>query len=308
MLDLNSYITTDRIVHDIQAKTKEEVIRILIEKMYKDPSMAKYPVSANEAYEEVISRETLQTTGVGNGLAFPHARIDGWEGFSIIVGVCANDIDFKSLDKKPVKFVFLMISSPEEPYIILQAMSAIVRMLADMGFEQTVIKNNKDIERVLERLLKKEIKTIGHIMARDIAIPVTDFVTLDMSVEEVSKKMHLDTVDLLPVVRDKNKFCGQISCNDIFKYSLPDFFKQLNTISFVRHMDPFEKYFKEKKNLKVSDVYERDAKPVRSDNTLLEIIFEMSVKGKEKLFMVDEDGVLTGVIDGFCVIDKIFFF
>lgn len=308
MLDLNSYITSDRIVHDIEAKTKEEVIRTLIKKMYKDPSMAKCHVSPNEAYEKVISRETLQTTGVGNGLAFPHARIDGWEGFSVIVGVCANDIDFKSLDKKPVRFVFLMISSPEEPYIILQAMSAIVRMLTDMGFEQTVIKNNKDIERVLERLLKKEIKTIGHIMARDIAIPVVDFVTLDMSVEEVSKKMHRDTVDILPVVKDNNKFCGEISCNDIFRYSMPDFFKQLNTISFVRHMDPFEKYFREKKNLRVSNVYRPDVKPIKSDNTLLEIIFEMAVKGRGKLFMVDQNNVLTGVIDGFCVIDKIFFF
>ena len=89
------------------------------------------------------------------------------------------------------------------------------------------------------------------------------------------------------------------------QYGMPDFFKQLNTISFVRHIDPFEKYFKIKRDLKVRDVFADDSKPIQKDSTLIEVIFEMTVKNKSKLFMVDEDGTLAGVIDRFCIIDKI---
>jgi predicted transcriptional regulator len=58
----------------------------------------------------------------------------------------------------------------------------------------------------------------------------------------------------------------------------------------------------------VKDVFVEDSKPIHKDSTLLEVIFEMTVKNKSKLFMVEEDGTLAGVIDRFCIIDKILFF
>ncbi len=120
--------------------------------------------------------------------------------------------------------------------------------------------------------------------------------------------MHLDRRSILPVVNENNRFYGEISCYDIFAFGMPDFFRQLQTISFVRHIDPFEKYFNIKKGLSVKDLDLKEGKGIKKDSTLLEIVFEMTVKKKSKLFIVEDDGTLSGVIDRFCIIDKILFF
>jgi CBS domain-containing protein len=101
--------------------------------------------------------------------------------------------------------------------------------------------------------------------------------------------------------------CGEISCLNIFTYSIPDFFSRLQTVSFVRHLDPFEKYFRLKKGLKVKDLYVPSTRTIAENTTLMEIIFEMTTNNKSRLYVVDESG-LVGVVDRFTVIDRILFF
>ena len=308
MIDISKYLNSESIIPDLKARTKEEAIRALVDRVYEDKSAQGRSLSREETYKEVLKRENLQTTGIGNGLAFPHARIEGWGDFAVAIARSEEGIDFTSIDAKPAKFIFLLISSPNEPYIILQTMSAIIRFLSDMGHGENILESPVKIQEVLQRFFEKDIEATENILARDIARPVMNYVSLETSIEEVTRTMHLQRRDILPVVDDNNKFCGEISCCEIFKYGMPDFFKQLNTISFVRHIDPFEKYFKIKRDLKVRDVFTEGSKPMQKDSTLIEIIFEMTVKNKSKLFMVEEDGTLAGIIDRFCIIDKILFF
>lgn len=308
MIDISKYLNSESIIPDLKAKTKEEAIRALVDRVFEDESAQGRSLNREETYKEVIKRENLQTTGIGNGLAFPHARIEGWGDFAVAIARSEEGIDFTSIDAKPAKFIFLLISSPNEPYIILQTMSAIIRFLSDMGHGENILESPVKIQEVLQRFFEKDIEATENILARDIARPVMNYVSLETSIEEVTRTMHLQRRDILPVVDDNNKFCGEISCCEIFKYGMPDFFKQLNTISFVRHIDPFEKYFKIKRDLKVRDVFTEGSKPMQKDSTLIEIIFEMTVKNKSKLFMVEEDGTLAGIIDRFCIIDKILFF
>ncbi len=308
MIDISRYLNSDSIIPDLKAGTKEEAIQTLVDKIFRGKLVRDYPLDRGEVCEAVLGRENLQTTGIGNGLAFPHARIEGWGSFAMAMGVSKSGIDFTSLDGKPARFIFLMISSPDEPYIILKTMSGIIHFLSDMGHGEDILESPVKIQEVLKRFLKKDIKTTEQILARDIARPVVNCVTLDTSIEEVTRTMHLRRRDILPVVDENRKFCGEISCLEIFEYGMPNFFKQLNTISFVRHIDPFEKYFRIKRDLKVKDIFIRESKAIQKDSTLLEVIFEMTVKKRSKLFMVEEDGTLAGIIDRFCIIDKILFF
>ena len=120
--------------------------------------------------------------------------------------------------------------------------------------------------------------------------------------------MHLHHLDVLPVLDDENKFYGVICCLDIFAYGIPDFFNQLHTVSFVRHIDPFEKYYRIRKGLKVKDLIKRDlSSAISKKDTLLEIIFQMTVKQHSHLYILDE-GCLAGEIDRFSIVDKILFY
>lgn len=308
MIDITKYLNTDLIIHDLGKRTRDEAIEALVAKIFQDKKTPEGSIGADSALKAVMERENQQTTGIGNGLAFPHARIEGWQDFSIAMGISREGIEFDSLDKMPVNYVFLLISSHEEPYIILQTMSTLIRFLVEDGYNKKILDEGFSPDAILDIFKKCGIREEKQILAGDLIRPLMGYVAPNTSVEEAARKMHLDHFDILPVIDNDGKYCGEVSCLDIFKYGMPDFFNNLNTISFVRHIDPFEKYFRIKGDLKVKDIYTEGTSTIPKDATLLEIIFEMTVKNKSKLFVLEEEGKLLGVIDRFCIIDKILFF
>ncbi len=308
IIDISQYVKDDHIIPDLKAGTKEEVIRQLIEKIYERPEMASHPVSPLAALSTVMDREKAQPTGIGNGLAFPHARIEGWGELRVVLGISREGVDFQSPDQSPAKIVCLLISDAQEPYLVLQAMSAIIRFLNSKGIVDNLLCEGCSAQKVVDQFRKSDVNAVNQILAKDLARPVKHIVTLDTSIKDATRTMHLHHIDILPVVDEQRRFCGELSCLEVFQYGMPDFFKQLNTISFVRHIDPFEKYFHLHKNLKVRDLYMKDVDVLYEDKTLVEIIFEMTVKKRSRLFVVEDDRTLIGAIDRFTIIDKILFF
>ncbi|MDP8258111.1 MAG: PTS sugar transporter subunit IIA [Candidatus Aadella gelida] len=308
MIDINRYLDSDKILADIGACNKEEAIKALVGAVFRDSKTADFPINEEHAVKAVMERENLQSTGVGNRVSFPHARIGGWKGFSLAIGISRDGIDFSSIDGSPVNIVVLMISSQEEPYIILQSMATISRIVMETGLVDSILTGRYSPKQIKEKFEQVNINSTEQILAADVARPVMNHVTLDTSIEEATRKMHLNKLDILAVLDEKNKYCGEISCLDIFDCGIPNFFKSLNTVSFVRHIDPFEKYFKIKGDLTVRDLYKKGEFFIHNDATLMEIIFEMTVKKKSKLFVVEKNMELVGAIDRFCIIDKVLFF
>ena len=308
MEQLSKYIDSELIMTNLEVVSKEEAIKVLSDKIFEVHPEWSNGINTDTIYESVVARENISTTGIGKGMAFPHIRIDDWGKFVVAIGIVRKGVDFKSVDDIPVKFICLMISSTEEPYIILQTMASIIRFFNQGQDINSFLKENKSSSQIVSELLKSDVSSSNVIIARDMARPVKHFVDLDMTIEELTRSMHLNKRDVLPVVDECHVFKGEISCLEIFEYGLPDFFKQLVTISFVRHIDPFEKYFRIKRNLKVKDFFLKDTKPIKEDTTLVEIIFEMTVRKRSQLFIVDEAGKLIGLIDRFSIIDKILFF
>jgi len=60
-------------------------------------------------YAQIVHRESLENTGIGNRLAIPHARTDSVTQFISVIGICDESIDYQSLDNKPVKYIMLSL-------------------------------------------------------------------------------------------------------------------------------------------------------------------------------------------------------
>ena len=307
MIDMTALLQPELILTDLKAGPREGVIRLLVRRLYEVRPGSFGEISVDEAVGALLAREELQSTGVGNGLAFPHARIPGWHEFAMAVGISRKGIDFHGADGKPARWICLMISSDREPYIILQTMAAFSRYIHTHPPAAEGLPGPSPQQMILD-FRKLNIRTSNAITARDIMRPVKVSVKLSTPVEQVAHIMHLNHTDDLPVVDGDNRFFGVIGCSDIFAYGIPDFFRQLHTVSFVRHIDPFEKYFKIRKTLTVGDLITKDlSSAISGDDTLLEIVFQLTVKNKPRLFILNE-GMLAGEIDRFSIVDKILFF
>jgi predicted transcriptional regulator len=85
---------------------------------------------------------------------------------------------------------------------------------------------------------------------------------------------------------------------------MPDFFGQLKTVSFISEFDPFERYFKAEAEATAEDVMSRDFAAMPETATLLEIVFELAVRRRPKVYVV-RDGKRVGIIDRIRVLDRV---
>ena len=133
---ISDHLTRDRIALDLGAGPKTEVLGRLVSMLaaslgISDPE----PILA-----EVLRRESIMSTGIGDGIAIPHAAADGIGGPAIAIGVAPGGIDFESVDQKPVHVIFLLIGSRDTPGLQLKALARIARLTREPGFIAGLLK------------------------------------------------------------------------------------------------------------------------------------------------------------------------
>lgn len=136
------------IILDIDAKTKIDVIR----------TMATIALKANKIssldgfIEDVLERETEYSTGIGDGIAIPHAKSKNAKEAVIVFGKLKEKVDWDSMDGIPVEAVFLF-GVPEENAnnLHLKLLSQLSRKLMDEDFVK-LLKASKSENEIFEAL------------------------------------------------------------------------------------------------------------------------------------------------------------
>ena len=102
-----------------------------------------YGVSHSKAVEALQEREALGPTGVGNGVALPHARMDGLD--SVVGALILMDtaIDFDAVDRQPVDVAFALFAPHDAGVEHLKALALVSRSLRDKSL-CTKLRANSD--------------------------------------------------------------------------------------------------------------------------------------------------------------------
>jgi nitrogen PTS system EIIA component len=124
-MKLSEIMVTDAIVPELQAKTREDAVRELVKALATAGAIPKK--SIEEIAKAIMAREAQATTGIGKGVALPHAKLKGVKKPIGTIGRSSEGIEFASLDAKPVYSIILLLSSPENPDEHLQAMETIFK-------------------------------------------------------------------------------------------------------------------------------------------------------------------------------------
>ena len=126
---------------DIAKILKPEAVRVLAGMTSKkrlfqdlgDMAASVYGLSPAVAVDGLLERESLGPTGVGHGIALPHARLEGLEQ---IVGVFVRlekPMDFDSVDRQPVDLIFTLFAPKDSGVEHLKALALISRTMRDPG-------------------------------------------------------------------------------------------------------------------------------------------------------------------------------
>ena len=90
---------------------------------------SKLGINSRTLLENLIKREKLGSTAVGNGIAIPHANVATIDRPFVFVSTLANGLDFNSTDDLPVDIIFLLIAPDNSGSEHLQALALISRLL-----------------------------------------------------------------------------------------------------------------------------------------------------------------------------------
>ena len=124
---IHDLISPDRISLSISASSKKR----LLEKISKLLGEVIPGLDDREAFQSLIDRERLGSTGVGSGVALPHGRLGGLDqaiGACVILG---EEMDFDAIDGKPVKIVFVLLVPEEATEEHLQLLAKLARIFGE---------------------------------------------------------------------------------------------------------------------------------------------------------------------------------
>ncbi len=132
-MQLADYLDRELILPDLQTDSKPEVLRELL-----SPLREKAPhLDLDKAHEILLEREKLGSTGIGNGVAIPHGKVDEMEDIVLIVGRSSKGVDFGAQDGEPCTVFFLVLAPENIAGTHLRLLAQISRLLKDPAFRSS---------------------------------------------------------------------------------------------------------------------------------------------------------------------------
>lgn len=92
-----------------------------------------YGLNAAAATERLQEREILGPTGVGHGIALPHARLDDIDHIVAVFLRMEKPLDYDSVDRQPVDLVFGLFAPKDSGVEHLKALALVSRTMRDAG-------------------------------------------------------------------------------------------------------------------------------------------------------------------------------
>ena len=129
VLKVSGFITKDFII-DIQADNKKDALNELLDVICKSPKITDPKIFR----KEIFKRERLMSTGIGYGIAIPHARHKTVNDFVIALGRKREGLEYASIDDKPVKLIFMIGASDQQDKDYIKLLSRIVLRLKNQEF------------------------------------------------------------------------------------------------------------------------------------------------------------------------------
>ncbi|MFT7485120.1 MAG: mannitol/fructose-specific phosphotransferase system IIA component (Ntr-type) [Candidatus Paceibacteria bacterium] len=108
---------------------KWDALGRLVEHLVKNERIL--PEAESEIRDAVLARERSMSTGMENGIAIPHAAVDGLEKLAVALGVVGSEdaLNFESIDGRPARLVVLLVIPKNQKLVHIRTLADVARVL-----------------------------------------------------------------------------------------------------------------------------------------------------------------------------------
>lgn len=141
-IELADLLTVERVESGCQLSSKKR----LMEKITSLLIQGRAQLDRKTVLQTLIERERLGSTGIGNGVALPHGRINGLDDVIGAVVVLASPLDYDAVDNAPVNLAFGLLVPAQANEQHLKILAHLARMFSDQVFRGQVFSANDNQE------------------------------------------------------------------------------------------------------------------------------------------------------------------
>ncbi len=123
-MKIQQIVEADDVHLELEANELVQALEVVAERMA--PNLG---LDSSTVVHELLEREKLGSTSVGDGFAIPHCKINGLDRIAVALARFSSPFEFSAADGQLVRFFFVVLSPPDQPASHLQVLSQIARVL-----------------------------------------------------------------------------------------------------------------------------------------------------------------------------------
>ena len=150
-LRISDFLKPESIIMGIRSKEKIAAIKELVSHMVAN----KFVSDGEKFFNALAKRENLESTGIGDGIAIPHARTDAVGDLILAFATAPEGVDFSSIDGKPSYLIFLIASPENKKTEYIMALAKLSRLLRKPPVREQ-LRNARDPNEILNIIKKNE--------------------------------------------------------------------------------------------------------------------------------------------------------
>lgn len=150
-MNLSEALDVERISTTLKSAAKVDVLKELVDLAAKSGKVRE----RDQVLREILSREGIRSTGIGNGVAVPHVESDAVEGVVVALGISRQGIDFDAPDERPVRVYALIVAQKGQEGDYMSLLGRVARLFRNPAFRWQIEEASSPSE-VLELIQERE--------------------------------------------------------------------------------------------------------------------------------------------------------
>ena len=279
--------------------SRDEVIRTLIAGVI---NRNKLP-GCDGLADEVLAREQVSSTVLMDGLAVPHARVEGLDRPYAAIATSERGIKWSEESSK-VHIVFLILTPREDPALYLKVVHVLGTMLSDREQFNLVaaMSNAGEIYRFFE---SGEVYLPRYLTAADIMKREYKALHIDDTLQICINALISEHTSELPVIDSAGRLMGVARADNLLRACMPEHFLWMDDISEILDFEPFVQVLDDESTTPLTTILDEKYPTVSPDSPAVQVACEMMRNKSSKCYVCEGDR-LVGVVKLTEFLNKIF--
>ncbi len=296
-MKLSDFVSNELILTNAKANSFEAGKELLIELFCKNTDHD--PAQIREA---LIARESLGSTIIAPGIAFPHIREPFLQDFYVIIG-CFPEGLANDQSETPVNLVILYLVPEGKSNLYLRVMAALTKLIAKPGGVDLFLQQ-KDTASLLNHIKNNDVQVGDIVTARDIMNADFTAIPADTTLREAANIFVSQNITDICVTDNDGNFLGTVTTGKLLKVGIPDYLLMMDNLSFLKTFEPFQDLLKNEQSMSVMEILNKETPAFPPETPMIQVAGKL-VDGHTEFGVVLDGKKLLGTITRLDFIHKV---